>query len=149
MSDADISMIQHVTREPVNLVFIDSQNTIWRFRCKGISLLITGRSVNNSAQWTARWISSLKVVDSIPIWNGLISENVISSHIQVTQALGSLMVRAADYRPEGLGSMPVLLNTLRVQTEFMLVKSVGPKVLWDESRMQGTEENFPPLQVHA
>ncbi|GFU36954.1 hypothetical protein TNCV_2671121 [Trichonephila clavipes] len=33
-------------------------------------------------------------------------------------------------------------NTLRVNTcvEYVLVKSVGPKVLWAESRVQGTGE---------
>ncbi|GFW24728.1 uncharacterized protein TNCV_1959961 [Trichonephila clavipes] len=45
--------------------------------------------------------------------------------------------------------MPVPPNTLRVQTEYVLIKSVGPKVLWAESRMQGTGENFPPLLFHA
>ncbi|GFV19524.1 uncharacterized protein TNCV_3664561 [Trichonephila clavipes] len=61
--------------------------------------------------------------------------------------MGSLMVRATDSRPEGLGSMP--LNTLRVHTENVLVKSVGPKVLWADSRVQGTGEYFPPLQFPA
>ncbi|GFX79689.1 uncharacterized protein TNCV_2746081 [Trichonephila clavipes] len=37
-------------------------------------------------------------------------------------------------------------NTLRVHTEYVLVKSVGPKALWAESRLQGTGEYFPPLQ---
>ncbi|GFY15482.1 uncharacterized protein TNCV_1572931 [Trichonephila clavipes] len=41
------------------------------------------------------------------------------------RAVGSLVVRASDSRPEGLGSMPP--NTLRVHTEYVLVKSVGPK----------------------
>ncbi|GFV90631.1 hypothetical protein TNCV_2223471 [Trichonephila clavipes] len=45
--------------------------------------------------------------------------------------------------------MPVPPNILRVHTEYVLVKEVGPKVLWIESRVQGTEENFPPLQFHA
>ncbi|GFW92815.1 uncharacterized protein TNCV_1736081 [Trichonephila clavipes] len=40
-------------------------------------------------------------------------------------------------------------NTLRVHTEYVLVKSVGPKVLWAESRVQGTGEYFPPLQAHG
>ncbi|GFX12879.1 uncharacterized protein TNCV_1976171 [Trichonephila clavipes] len=40
-------------------------------------------------------------------------------------------------------------NTLQVHTEYVLVKSVGPKVLWAESRVQGTEEYFPLLQFHA
>ncbi|GFT28890.1 uncharacterized protein TNCV_3585851 [Trichonephila clavipes] len=40
-------------------------------------------------------------------------------------------------------------NTLRVHTEYVLVKSVGPKVLWAESRVQGKGENFPPILFHA
>ncbi|GFY15979.1 uncharacterized protein TNCV_1286241 [Trichonephila clavipes] len=40
-------------------------------------------------------------------------------------------------------------NTLRVHTEYVLVKSVGPQVLWAESQVQGTREYFPPLQFHA
>ncbi|GFW60529.1 uncharacterized protein TNCV_568771 [Trichonephila clavipes] len=37
-------------------------------------------------------------------------------------------------------------NILRVHTENVLVKSVDPKVLWAESRVQGTGEYFPPIQ---
>ncbi|GFW57295.1 uncharacterized protein TNCV_542091 [Trichonephila clavipes] len=37
-------------------------------------------------------------------------------------------------------------NTLRVYTEYVLFKSVGPKVLWTESRVQWTREYFPPIQ---
>ncbi|GFY14008.1 uncharacterized protein TNCV_1296691 [Trichonephila clavipes] len=59
------------------------------------------------------------------------------------------LVRALDSRPDGLGSMPVPPNTLRVHTEYVLFKSVGPKGLWAESRVQGTGEYFPPLQFHA
>ncbi|GFW92686.1 hypothetical protein TNCV_520021 [Trichonephila clavipes] len=40
-------------------------------------------------------------------------------------------------------------NTLRVHTVYVLVKSVSPKVLWAESRVQGTGEYFPPLQSNA
>ncbi|GFU67591.1 uncharacterized protein TNCV_1643401 [Trichonephila clavipes] len=36
-------------------------------------------------------------------------------------------------------------NTLRVHTEYVLVKSVGPNVLWAESQVQGTGEYLPPL----
>ncbi|GFV81591.1 potassium voltage-gated channel protein Shaw [Trichonephila clavipes] len=57
--------------------------------------------------------------------------------------MGSLVVRASDSRPEGLGTMPP--NTLRVYTEYGLVKLVGPKVLW----VQGTGEYFPPLQFQC
>ncbi|GFX10129.1 uncharacterized protein TNCV_1865271 [Trichonephila clavipes] len=70
-------------------------------------------------------------------------------YIRGHYAEGSLVVRAPDSGPEGLGSMPVLPKTLRVHTEYVLVKSVGPKVFWAESRVQGTGENFPPLQFHA
>ncbi|GFT38472.1 uncharacterized protein TNCV_1247711 [Trichonephila clavipes] len=44
---------------------------------------------------------------------------------------------------------PMPPNTLRVHTEYVLVKSVGLKVSRDESRVQGTGEYFPPLQFHA
>ncbi|GFV19694.1 uncharacterized protein TNCV_479201 [Trichonephila clavipes] len=44
---------------------------------------------------------------------------------------------------------PMPPNTLRVHTEYVLVKSVGPKVLWAESPVQGTGEYFPPLQFHG
>ncbi|GFY07822.1 uncharacterized protein TNCV_4287581 [Trichonephila clavipes] len=63
------------------------------------------------------------------------------------RTVGSLVVRAGESRPEGLGSMPP--NTLRVHTEYALVKSVGSKVLWAESRVQGTGEYFPLLQSHG
>ncbi|GFU85232.1 uncharacterized protein TNCV_2385391 [Trichonephila clavipes] len=44
---------------------------------------------------------------------------------------------------------PMPPNTLRIHTEYVFVKSVGPKVLWAESRMQGTGEYFHPLQSHG
>ncbi|GFW11921.1 hypothetical protein TNCV_4529871 [Trichonephila clavipes] len=44
---------------------------------------------------------------------------------------------------------PMPPNTLRVPTEYVLVKSMGPKMLWAESRVQGTGEYFPPLHFHA
>ncbi|GFU61756.1 uncharacterized protein TNCV_4612331 [Trichonephila clavipes] len=37
-------------------------------------------------------------------------------------------------------------NTLRLHTKYLLVKSVGPKVLWAESRVPRTGEYFHPLQ---
>ncbi|GFW26310.1 uncharacterized protein TNCV_4423571 [Trichonephila clavipes] len=40
-------------------------------------------------------------------------------------------------------------HTFRVHTEYKLGKSVGPKVLWAESRVQGTGEYFPPLKLHT
>ncbi|GFV87287.1 uncharacterized protein TNCV_4032591 [Trichonephila clavipes] len=65
-------------------------------------------------------------------------------------AMSSLVVRASDSKPVGLGSMPdAPPNTLRVHTEYVLIKSMGLKVLWAESRVQGTGEYFPPLQFHA
>ncbi|GFW99737.1 uncharacterized protein TNCV_3419671 [Trichonephila clavipes] len=38
-------------------------------------------------------------------------------------------------------------NTHRVHTEYVLVKSVGPKVLWVESRVQGDWSIFPSPSV--
>ncbi|GFT19147.1 uncharacterized protein TNCV_302831 [Trichonephila clavipes] len=64
-----------------------------------------------------------------------------------SRAMVNLVVRASDSRTEDLGSMPP--NTLQVHTEYVLVKSVGPKVLWAESRVQRTGEYFTPLQLHA
>ncbi|GFS83144.1 putative transposable element [Trichonephila clavipes] len=64
-------------------------------------------------------------------------------------AVGRQEVGASNSGLEGLGSMSVPPNTLRVPTEYVLVKSVGPKVLRAESRVQGTGENFPPPQFHA
>ncbi|GFS73971.1 uncharacterized protein TNCV_108501 [Trichonephila clavipes] len=75
--------------------------------------------------------------------------NLACSSMKRTKAVGSLEVRAQDFGPEGLGSMSVPSNTLRVYTEYVLVKSMGSKVLWAEARVQGTGENFPPLQFHA
>ncbi|GFW88028.1 uncharacterized protein TNCV_217001 [Trichonephila clavipes] len=40
-------------------------------------------------------------------------------------------------------------NAHRVQTEYVLVTSLGPKVLRAESQEQGTREYFPPLQFNA
>ncbi|GFV89097.1 uncharacterized protein TNCV_4912961 [Trichonephila clavipes] len=74
---------------------------------------------------------------------------VSSGYYCTRRAVGSLVARAPDSGPESLGSMPVPPNTLRVHTKYVLVKSVGPKVMWAESRVQGTRENFPALQFHA
>ncbi|GFW97469.1 uncharacterized protein TNCV_4991451 [Trichonephila clavipes] len=60
--------------------------------------------------------------------------------------VGSLVIRASDSRPEGLGDSAKYPST---HTEYVLVKSVGPKVLWAESRVQETGEYFPLLQFHA
>ncbi|GFY26182.1 hypothetical protein TNCV_354981 [Trichonephila clavipes] len=53
-------------------------------------------------------------------------------HLQASRAVGSLVVRASDSRPARCHQYP------RVHTEYVLVKSVGPKVLWAESRVQGS-----------
>ncbi|GFY17071.1 uncharacterized protein TNCV_1088471 [Trichonephila clavipes] len=37
----------------------------------------------------------------------------------------------------------------QIPSGYVLVKSVSPKVLWTESRVQGNGEYFPPLQFHA
>ncbi|GFU81788.1 hypothetical protein TNCV_3087001 [Trichonephila clavipes] len=41
--------------------------------------------------------------------------------------VGSLVIKTSDSRPESLGSLTVSPNTLRVHTEYVLVKSVGSK----------------------
>ncbi|GFX62708.1 hypothetical protein TNCV_4868681 [Trichonephila clavipes] len=64
-------------------------------------------------------------------------------------AVGSLVVRASDSSPEGLGSMPDVTKYPPSTHGDTLVKSVGPKLLWAESRAQGTGEYFPPLQFNA
>ncbi|GFU77360.1 uncharacterized protein TNCV_3174381 [Trichonephila clavipes] len=43
----------------------------------------------------------------------------------------------------------MLPNTLRVHTENVLIKSVGPKVFWAVSRVKETGEYFPPIQFHG
>ncbi|GFX43022.1 uncharacterized protein TNCV_436381 [Trichonephila clavipes] len=75
--------------------------------------------------------------------------STIKIPVHFIRVVGNLGVRAPDSGPEGLSSMPVPPNTLRVHPEYVLVKSVGPKVLWAESRVQGAGENFPPLQFHS
>ncbi|GFV25665.1 uncharacterized protein TNCV_3851491 [Trichonephila clavipes] len=71
-------------------------------------------------------------------------EDNMTVNSQNRVALGSLVVRASEW-----DRCPMPINTLRVHTEYVLVKSVGPEVLGDESRVQGTGEYFPPLHFHA
>ncbi|GFS47674.1 transposable element Tcb1 transposase [Trichonephila clavipes] len=52
-------------------------------------------------------------------------EALVPLHNKVKRAVDSLVVRTSDSRPKGLGSMPVPPNTLRVHTEFVLVKIGG------------------------
>ncbi|GFX08592.1 hypothetical protein TNCV_4170911 [Trichonephila clavipes] len=66
-----------------------------------------------------------------------------------TGAVGSLVVRELYSTPEGLDSMSDATKYPPSTTKYVLVKSVGPKVLWAESRVQGTGEYFPPLQSHG
>ncbi|GFX10224.1 uncharacterized protein TNCV_1866221 [Trichonephila clavipes] len=61
--------------------------------------------------------------------------------------MGNLVVRASDSRPEGLGSIPVPPNTLRVHMEYVLVKSVGSKVLWAVITSAGDWRIFPSSSV--
>ncbi|GFX23886.1 hypothetical protein TNCV_1789171 [Trichonephila clavipes] len=63
------------------------------------------------------------------------------------RALGSLVVRASDSRPEGWVRCPMPPHTLRVHTEYVLVKSVGPKILWAESR--GRELEYISLPFNS
>ncbi|GFT23384.1 hypothetical protein TNCV_2016571 [Trichonephila clavipes] len=61
------------------------------------------------------------------------------------------MVRASDSKKAWV-KCPMSPSTLQVHTENVLVKSVGPKVLWAvaaETTSAGAREYFPPLQFHA
>ncbi|GFV44768.1 putative LOC100569746 [Trichonephila clavipes] len=51
--------------------------------------------------------------------------------------------------PKAWVRCPMPPNTLRIHTEYVLVRSVGPKVLWAESRVQENREYFPLLQSHG
>ncbi|GFT56407.1 hypothetical protein TNCV_2333851 [Trichonephila clavipes] len=59
--------------------------------------------------------------------------------------MGSLVVRASDCRPEGLDSMPHAAKYHSSTHEYVLVKSVCPKVLWAES--SGKWRIFPSPSV--
>ncbi|GFX75919.1 hypothetical protein TNCV_2238911 [Trichonephila clavipes] len=61
-------------------------------------------------------------------------------------AVSSLVVRASYSRPEGLGLMPP--NTLQVHTEYVLVKSVGPKSCGLSHKCRDWRI-FPSPSVHA
>ncbi|GFV19290.1 uncharacterized protein TNCV_1935071 [Trichonephila clavipes] len=54
------------------------------------------------------------------------------------KAVDSLVVRASDFRPEGDARCP---------TEYVLVKSVGPKFLWAEITSAGDWRMFPSPSV--
>ncbi|GFY25562.1 hypothetical protein TNCV_2486821 [Trichonephila clavipes] len=61
-------------------------------------------------------------------------------------AMGSLVGRASNSRPKGLDTP----NTLRVHSEFIIVKSVGPKFLWTvaaETTSAGDWRIFPSSPV--
>ncbi|GFT72039.1 hypothetical protein TNCV_2516581 [Trichonephila clavipes] len=58
----------------------------------------------------------------------VLDHNEVVTPVDLTscvKAVDSLVVRASDSVPDGLGSMPP--NTLRVHTEYVLVKSLGSK----------------------
>ncbi|GFW28416.1 uncharacterized protein TNCV_4640811 [Trichonephila clavipes] len=81
-------------------------------------------------QWLLRNISPYSDPDcptvleeTIPIPQSA-SDSVVGCSPE-NRAVGSLVIRASDSRPEGLGSMPP--NTLRVHTEYVVVNSVGLK----------------------
>ncbi|GFT96001.1 uncharacterized protein TNCV_312971 [Trichonephila clavipes] len=92
--------------------------------------------------------------DNVCMYSPIMSNKDILEFVQSSKNIidgdsDGEMARALDSGPEGLGSMPVPPNILRVHTEYVLVKSVGLKVLWAESRVHGTGENFSPRQFHA
>ncbi|GFT47904.1 hypothetical protein TNCV_902881 [Trichonephila clavipes] len=68
------------------------------------------------------------------------------------QQIKSLSIPGLDHRTPDRKAWvrcPMPPNTLRVHTDYGFVKSLSLKVLWAESRVQGTGEYFPPLQYHA
>ncbi|GFW98486.1 hypothetical protein TNCV_3791171 [Trichonephila clavipes] len=85
---------------------------------------------------------NLLISVSFSCWKHVAWERTVSSWsteflaspkaLRTKRAVGSLVVRASDSRPEGLGS-----NTLRLHTEYVLVKSVGSKVSWAEIASAG------------
>ncbi|GFT93765.1 hypothetical protein TNCV_2111571 [Trichonephila clavipes] len=59
--------------------------------------------------------------------------------------VGSLVVRASDPDRKAWGSMPdAPPNTFQVHTVYVLVKSVGPKVLWLNHECRGLENTSSP-----
>ncbi|GFV53955.1 uncharacterized protein TNCV_2688241 [Trichonephila clavipes] len=107
-------------------VFLPSRNTVW-------------------TDLSLRFPKTLRY--SGKVGDGYRRSDVTYNGTSATTPVDSLVVRAPDSGPEGMGPMLVPPNTLQVHTEYVLVKSVGPKVLRAESRVQGTGENFPPLSV--
>ncbi|GFV52391.1 hypothetical protein TNCV_1271451 [Trichonephila clavipes] len=65
------------------------------------------------------------------------SKRTNNAHYFICTAVGSLVVRASDSRPGGLGSM--LPNTLRVHTEYVVVKPVGRKSCGPSHERRGLE----------
>ncbi|GFV41074.1 hypothetical protein TNCV_2666651 [Trichonephila clavipes] len=64
------------------------------------------------------------------------------------KAVGSKVGRVSDSRPEGLGST----SDAKVHTEYMLVKSVGLKVLWEvaaKTTLAGCWRIFSSVRAHA
>ncbi|GFX66932.1 hypothetical protein TNCV_999711 [Trichonephila clavipes] len=111
---------------------------------------LVARDSRPAASKDELWLGIQAIWNSLPkadIQNILGHQSLLPTDLgRVDEERASPVVRASESRPEGLGSMPP--NTLR-RTENVLVKSVGPKVLWVEPRVQWTGEYFPPIQFHG
>ncbi|GFV85421.1 SEA domain-containing protein [Trichonephila clavipes] len=119
---------------------LSTNNTFGTFRVDPSKTAFENLNVAEVIQWSVCLISNPGVTEGPPCRR--------ADHLLLNQlkwAGGSLVVRASDSRPEGLDSMPDATKYLRVHTEYVLVKSVGPKLLWVESRVQGTGEYFPSV----
>ncbi|GFU05418.1 uncharacterized protein TNCV_3290711 [Trichonephila clavipes] len=108
-------------------------------------------SSSGASLWSVNWASKLLEAIGIPhIWchakkRYKLPGNVLG--LQWPWVAWWLEHRTPDRKAWFRCPMPP--NTLRVYTEYVLVKSVGPEVLWAESRVPETGEYFPPLQSHG
>ncbi|GFV58009.1 uncharacterized protein TNCV_2573051 [Trichonephila clavipes] len=68
--------------------------------------------------------------------------------LEISTAVGSLVVTASNSRPEAWVRCSMPPNTLRVHTEYVLVKSVGPKYC-GLSHEHRDWRICPSLQFHA
>ncbi|GFX75347.1 hypothetical protein TNCV_3043691 [Trichonephila clavipes] len=125
----------------------------FEYKSYGPSVSVT----NHYTGWAAEVYFKLSSMPKLWRWKSVVSPSIVPSGnfaelirtvTSEVRVVDSLVVRASDSRLEGLGSMPDATK-YRVHMENVLVKSVGPKVLWADSRVQGSGEYFPPIQSHG
>ncbi|GFU51893.1 hypothetical protein TNCV_3733991 [Trichonephila clavipes] len=97
----------------------------------------------NSSKQNRQCYSTHK--DSHSFWKKDGGRQAKLSKIGYIKAVGSCWLEHGTPDRKAWVRCPMLPNTLRVHAEYVLVKSVGPKVLCTESRVQGTGEYFPSI----